>query len=227
MSHNLNSAVAVIGIDIGKSSFHVVGHDKRGAIMLRQKHCNREVAIVKRELELTQRELSILREEVGLERGLRDLRAEVAEAREQVPEVPAIAAQLEAEQACLQRELDAIKQKLSKLRVNQSITDYGLSKLRKQVEASGEASIEMEFESRSSHFQMKATHPDAARALKEFATGIINGQAEARFGFPVRRATHERAIASRDGHGGPRIRHRAAPRARGRDRATVRCRACP
>jgi len=25
MSHNLNSAVAVIGIDIGKNSFHVVG----------------------------------------------------------------------------------------------------------------------------------------------------------------------------------------------------------
>jgi transposase len=27
----------VIGIDIGKNSFHVVGHDKRGAIVLRQK----------------------------------------------------------------------------------------------------------------------------------------------------------------------------------------------
>src|SRR5262245_43733407 len=37
MSHKLNSAIAVIGIDIGKNSFHVVGHDKRGAIMLRQK----------------------------------------------------------------------------------------------------------------------------------------------------------------------------------------------
>jgi transposase len=32
MSHKLNSAIAVIGIDIGKNSFHVVGHDKRGAI---------------------------------------------------------------------------------------------------------------------------------------------------------------------------------------------------
>jgi hypothetical protein len=31
------SAIAVIGIDIGKNSFHAVGHDKRGAIMLRQK----------------------------------------------------------------------------------------------------------------------------------------------------------------------------------------------
>jgi hypothetical protein len=32
MSQNLNSAVAVIGIDIGKNSFHVVGLDDRGAI---------------------------------------------------------------------------------------------------------------------------------------------------------------------------------------------------
>jgi transposase len=37
MSHKLNSAIAVIGIDIGKNSFHVVGHDERGAIKLRQK----------------------------------------------------------------------------------------------------------------------------------------------------------------------------------------------
>jgi len=37
MAHKLNSAIAVVGIDIGKNSFHVVGHDKRGAIMLRQK----------------------------------------------------------------------------------------------------------------------------------------------------------------------------------------------
>jgi transposase len=32
-----NCAIAVIGIDIGKNSFHVVGHDLRGAIVLRQK----------------------------------------------------------------------------------------------------------------------------------------------------------------------------------------------
>src|SRR5262245_30896083 len=37
MSQKLNSAIAVIGIDIGKNSFHVVGHDRRGAIVLRQK----------------------------------------------------------------------------------------------------------------------------------------------------------------------------------------------
>jgi transposase len=37
MSQNLNSAVAVIGIDIGKNSFHVIGLDDRGAIVLRQR----------------------------------------------------------------------------------------------------------------------------------------------------------------------------------------------
>ena len=37
MSQTPNTAIAVIGIDIGKNSFHVVGHDTRGAIVLRQK----------------------------------------------------------------------------------------------------------------------------------------------------------------------------------------------
>ena len=37
MSQTPNTAIAVIGIDIGKNSFHVVGHDARGAIVLRQK----------------------------------------------------------------------------------------------------------------------------------------------------------------------------------------------
>ena len=37
MSQKSNCAIAVIGIDIGKNSFHVVGHDQRGAIVLRQK----------------------------------------------------------------------------------------------------------------------------------------------------------------------------------------------
>src|SRR5271155_5575646 len=37
MSQNPSSATTVIGIDIGKNSFHVVGLDDRGAIVLRQK----------------------------------------------------------------------------------------------------------------------------------------------------------------------------------------------
>jgi transposase len=37
MSQTFNAAVSVGGIDIGKNSFHIVGHDERGAIVLRQK----------------------------------------------------------------------------------------------------------------------------------------------------------------------------------------------
>src|SRR5260370_35445552 len=37
MSETSNTAIAVIGIDIGKNSVHVVGQEARGAIVLRQK----------------------------------------------------------------------------------------------------------------------------------------------------------------------------------------------
>ena len=37
MSQNQNPAIAIVGIDIGKNSFHIVGLDQRGAIVLRQK----------------------------------------------------------------------------------------------------------------------------------------------------------------------------------------------
>jgi transposase len=37
MAETLKTAVTVIGVDIGKNSFHVVGLDRRGAIVLRQK----------------------------------------------------------------------------------------------------------------------------------------------------------------------------------------------
>src|ERR1039458_1025488 len=44
MSVKRNTAIAVIGIDIGKNSFHVVGHDQRGAIVLHQKWSRGQVA---------------------------------------------------------------------------------------------------------------------------------------------------------------------------------------
>jgi transposase len=37
MSQKLSTAIAVIGVDIGKNSFHIVGLDDRAAIVLRQK----------------------------------------------------------------------------------------------------------------------------------------------------------------------------------------------
>jgi transposase len=43
MSHNLNSTITVIGIDIGKNSFHVIGLDERGGIVLHQKWSRSQV----------------------------------------------------------------------------------------------------------------------------------------------------------------------------------------
>jgi hypothetical protein len=37
MSNKSNGTVATMGIDIGKNSFHVVGLNQRGAIVLRKK----------------------------------------------------------------------------------------------------------------------------------------------------------------------------------------------
>jgi hypothetical protein len=37
MAQRVNTTIAVIGVDIGKNSFHVVGLDQRGAIVLRQR----------------------------------------------------------------------------------------------------------------------------------------------------------------------------------------------
>jgi hypothetical protein len=45
MSQKFNAVIAVIGIDIGKNSFHVVGLDERGAIVLRQKWSRGQVEV--------------------------------------------------------------------------------------------------------------------------------------------------------------------------------------
>src|SRR5215468_10641414 len=44
MSQQVSTTIAVMGIDIGKNSFHVVGLDQRGAIVLRQRWSRSQVA---------------------------------------------------------------------------------------------------------------------------------------------------------------------------------------
>ena len=44
MTDTPKHSIAFVGIDIGKNSFHVVGHDARGAIVLRQKWSRGQVA---------------------------------------------------------------------------------------------------------------------------------------------------------------------------------------
>ena len=46
MSTKCNSEIAVIDIDVGKNSFHIVGLDRRGAIVLRQKWSRGQVPLL-------------------------------------------------------------------------------------------------------------------------------------------------------------------------------------
>ena len=43
MCNKSNLTVATMGIDIGKNSFHVVGLDQRGAIVLRQRWSRHQI----------------------------------------------------------------------------------------------------------------------------------------------------------------------------------------
>jgi transposase len=45
MSHKSTATVATMGIDIGKNSFHVVGLDRRGAIVVRQKWSRSQIEV--------------------------------------------------------------------------------------------------------------------------------------------------------------------------------------
>jgi hypothetical protein len=43
MPRHYNDTVAILGIDIGKNTFHLVGLNKRGAIVLRQNLSRRQL----------------------------------------------------------------------------------------------------------------------------------------------------------------------------------------
>jgi hypothetical protein len=85
-------------------------------------------------------------------------------------------------------ELAKTKERVSRMKVEQSLFSYSIAELEKQMKTSKEASIEIEFESTnsisSSRFQLKAIHPDAAKALKEFAAQIIDGQRDGTIWLP-------------------------------------------
>ena len=45
MSEKITPEIAVVGIDIGKTSFHVIGLDRRGAVVLRQRWSRSQVEV--------------------------------------------------------------------------------------------------------------------------------------------------------------------------------------
>ena len=135
------------------------------------------------ERESLRREIVLLREQVALERGLRNLQNEVVEAQKQIPRLPAIVSQLPAETtiawveadkkiAALERELTATKKRLSKARVEQSITNYNLAELQR-AQAS---KTEIQIETSTTLFAMRGLDPQAAQTLLAFAEQCLDAQ---------------------------------------------------
>ena len=127
--------------------------------------------------ELLQREVAALREQIGLQRELESLRAKVATARAEIPSVPAVVeqihgehAELKREQTRLERELAKQKDRLGKLRVDQSVTDYSLKKL----ESAQQPVVELKFVTEDGCcFSLKDAHPDAIETWRRFAHELV------------------------------------------------------
>jgi hypothetical protein len=145
-------------------------------------HFSQEIKTLKRGVRLLRRELGTLRDEVGIERGLRDVRSDLMRLHKGIPKLPEIEARLEAEQARLRRELDATKDRLGKVRVDQSIADFKLSKLVREQAAAPKT--EVEFETSTSRFVMRNFHPEAAQTLRQFASEVIDARDGGAVWFP-------------------------------------------
>lgn len=123
------------------------------------------------------REVAALREQIGLQRELESLRAQVAVAKAEIPQVPAIEARLNGEQAELKRELDRQarelakqKDRLGKLRVDQSMTDFSLKKL----ERAQQPVIELKFVTEDGCcFSLKDANPGAVETWRRFAADLV------------------------------------------------------
>jgi hypothetical protein len=142
-------------------------------------YVGKKVDPIKRELELTRRELDVLRMEINV----KALQEEVRTARAEIPSLAAVEARfdvrqadVEGKQARLERELTKTKERVSKMRVDQSIADYSISQLEKAASASKATAVVMELETSTARFALRGIHPDAAKALREFASQVVDAE---------------------------------------------------
>jgi chromosome segregation ATPase len=140
-----------------------------------REHLEQADAATCRELELSKRELALLQREIGLERAVRVLHDEVEAAKTEIPRLPEIEARvgakqskLAAEQKRLGEELAKQKDRIGKLRVDQSVTEYGLKEDLKELKRAQQPVVELKFESVDGQFTMRDMHPDAAAAWRRF-----------------------------------------------------------
>jgi hypothetical protein len=128
---------------------------------------------------LTRRDLAIqaLRDEVeiklSLQRKVARLKAEVAEARQMQPN-------FEDKLNVLEDRVEKVSKQTTRVRTEQSLLEYQqkqlnieLSKMKR--EAAAPAAV-VEFETSSSRITVGNLHPDAANALREFASQVVDAE---------------------------------------------------
>jgi hypothetical protein len=131
--------------------------------------------------ELLRRELAVLQKEIGLERAVRALHDEVEVAKSEIPQVPAIEARIDgrlsemaAEQKRLQDELQKTKNRVSKMRVNQSIAEYSLKESLKELQHAQQPAVELKFVTEDGCcFSLKDANPGAVETWRRFAADLV------------------------------------------------------
>jgi hypothetical protein len=152
---------------------------QREVTMLRERQ-EQEDALTRYEIGIARREYAVLQKEIGLERAVRALHDEVEAAKTEIPRLPEIEARVDAkqsklaaEQKRLGEELAKQKDRIGKLRVDQSVTEYGLKEDLKELKRAQQPVVELKFESVDGQFTMRDMHPDAATAWRRFVAEMV------------------------------------------------------
>ena len=136
-----------------------------------------EIASHQREIELTRRELGALQREVELKL---NLKSEVDAARAEVEELRQRATSFQAEVDALRETVAKQQKTILKLRAETHQLDYeqreqdkAVRALRREAKA---ASSEIELQTSTTYFRMKNVHPDAAAAMREVASQVLDAK---------------------------------------------------
>jgi chromosome segregation ATPase len=130
-------------------------------------------AATRRELELSKRELALLQREIGAERAVRALHDEVEVAKSEIPRLPEIEARIDAKLSQMAAEQEKTRDRVSRMRVDQSVTQYCLKEDLKELKRAQQPVVELKFESVDGVFTMKDLHPDAAAAWRRFVREMV------------------------------------------------------
>jgi hypothetical protein len=120
------------------------------------------------------RELATLRTELGVKL---KLAAELAAARSEIEELRQRAPSFRSELASLQEKVEKVSKQTLRVRTEQSILQYQQKKLDtelSQMKRNAASGAVVEFETSSSRITVGNLHPDAANALREFASQVVD-----------------------------------------------------